>query len=68
MPKNGPTGYPSLPFQRETPEANTALSGFWEALREIQGHWELLGLLVRRELKAATRTAASDSSGASSGR
>jgi len=41
-----------LPFQRETAKANTGIGGFLSALREILGHWELLGLLVRRELKA----------------
>lgn len=41
-----------LPFERATSTSNGSFAGFVRSLREIGGHRELLGLLVRRELKA----------------
>lgn len=42
----------ALPFDRATAVSPSGFKGFVRALREIASHRELLGLLVRRELKA----------------
>ena len=56
MPKSAPIGLATLPFQKS---ASAGRANVVEAVRELFQHRELLGLLVRRELKSATRTAAS---------
>jgi ABC-2 type transport system permease protein len=45
-------GLAKLPFQRTDSVRRGVFSGFWHAFVEILGQRELLGLLVRRELKA----------------
>lgn len=42
----------ALPFRSSAPQNAVGLRTTWHSLKEIFGHRELLGLLVRRELKA----------------
>lgn len=42
----------ALPFQKSASSGTGAIGGFWGSIGEIFSHRELLGLLVRRELKA----------------
>ncbi|MEJ3403525.1 ABC transporter permease [Rathayibacter sp. YIM 133350] len=42
----------ALPFERSTAHEGSSFRGSWKALRDIASHRELLGLLVRRELKS----------------
>lgn len=41
-----------LPFQKSASSGDGAFGGFWGSIREVAAHRELLGLLVRRELKS----------------
>ncbi|WP_127792911.1 ABC transporter permease [Agromyces sp. LHK192] len=41
-----------LPFERSSAASSRSFAGFLRSIREISGQRELLGLLVRRELKA----------------